>query len=91
MCVCMCVCLFVCVCVCVSACVCVYVWGVSLVAQTVKDLPRYRRPRLDPWVEKVPWMRKWHPVPGFLPGEFHGQRSLEGCSLWGHRDPDPAE
>ena len=21
----------------------------------------------------------------FLPGEFHGQRSLEGCNPWGHR------
>ena len=21
----------------------------------------------------------------FLPREYHGQRSLEGCSLWGHK------
>ena len=23
-------------------------------------------------------------TPVFLPGKFHGQRSLEGCSPWGH-------
>ena len=24
-------------------------------------------------------------TPEFLPEEFHGQRSLEGCSPWGHK------
>ena len=24
------------------------------------------------------WRREWQPIPVFLPGEFHGQRSLEG-------------
>ena len=28
-----------------------------------------RRPRVDPWVGKVPWRRKWQPTPVFLPGE----------------------
>ena len=28
----------------------------------------------------------WPPTPVFLPGEFCGQRSLEGYSLWGHKD-----
>ena len=23
-------------------------------------------------------------TPVFLPGKFHGQRSLEGCTPWGH-------
>ena len=27
----------------------------------------------------------WQPTPVFLPGEFHGQRSLAGYSLWGHK------
>ena len=31
-----------------------------------------------PWVEKIPWRRKWQPTPAFLPGESHGQRSLAG-------------
>ena len=26
--------------------------------------------------------RKWQPTPVFLPGEFHGQRSLVGCNPW---------
>ena len=40
---------------------------------------RCKRRRLDPWVGKIPWRRKWQPTPVFLPGEAHGQRSLVGC------------
>ena len=29
--------------------------------------------------------RAWQPTPGFLPGEFHGQRSLGGYSPRGRR------
>ena len=29
--------------------------------------------------------------PLFLPGTFHGQRSLEGYSPWGHKESDMAE
>ena len=28
-----------------------------------------------------PWSRKWQPDPGFLPGKFHGQRSLAEESI----------
>ena len=35
-----------------------------------------RKPRFDPWVQKIPWRREWQPTPVFLPGEFHGQRRL---------------
>ena len=31
----------------------------------------------------MPWNRKWQPTPVFLPGKFHGQRSLAGCGPWG--------
>jgi len=34
----------------------------------------------DPWVEKIPWRRKWQPNSVTLPGESHGQRSLVGYS-----------
>ena len=44
------------------------------------------RCRFHPWVRKIPWRRKWQPTPGFLSGEFHGQRSLVGYSPWRHRD-----
>ena len=49
---------------------------------TVKNL-QCRPPRFDPWVPKIPWRREWQPTPVFLPGGFHGQRSLVGCSPWG--------
>ena len=32
----------------------------------------------------LPRRRQWHPTPVLLPGESHGQRSLVGCSPWGH-------
>ena len=39
----------------------------------------------DLCVRKIPWRRAWKPTPVSLPGEFHGQRSLGGYSLWGHK------
>ena len=33
-----------------------------------------------------PWSRKWQHAPVFLPGKFHGQRSLVGYSPWGHKE-----
>ena len=36
----------------------------------------------------IPWRRKWQPTPVFLPGESHGQGSLAGYSLWGHKESD---
>ena len=57
----------------------------------VKNLLKCRRPRLDPWVEKIPWNRDWLPTPVFLPGEFYGQRSLVFHSLWSHKKSDMTE
>ena len=41
------------------------------------------------WVQslgpKTSWRRKWQPTPVLLPGKSHGQRSLVGYSLWGHK------
>jgi len=42
-----------------------------------------RRHGFNPWVGNIPWSRKWQPTPVFLPGEFHGQRSLAGYGPWG--------
>ena len=39
----------------------------------------------------IPWRRAWQPTPVFLPGEFHGQRSLAGYSPWGHKENDMTE
>ena len=52
---------------------------------------RHKRRRFGHWVGKIPWSRKWQPTPVFLPGEFHGQRSLAGCSPWGHKESDTRE
>ena len=35
--------------------------------------------------------RQWHPTPALLPGKSHGQRSLVGCSPWGHEESDTTE
>ena len=54
----------------------------SQVALVVKNLPANagdsKRQEFDPWIRKIPWSRKWQPIPIFLPGKFHGQRSLMG-------------
>ena len=47
----------------------------------VNKLPtNAERHEFDPWVEKIPWRRKWQPTPVFLLGEFHRERSLAGYS-----------
>ena len=46
---------------------------------------RYKRGGFDPWVRKIPWRKKWHPTPIFLPGVSQGKRSLVGYSLWSHK------
>ena len=53
----------------------------SITFSEVKNLPvmqGQRRCIFDPWVWKMPWRRKWQPTPIFLPGKFHGQKSLVG-------------
>ena len=51
---------------------------------------RHRRCRFDTWVGKISW-RKWQPTPVFLPGKFHGQKSLAGYSPWGCKESDTTE
>ena len=41
--------------------------------------------KVDPWVGKIPWKRKWQPTLVFLPGKSHGHRSLEGYIPWGRK------
>ena len=50
-----------------------------------------RRCGFNPWVGKIPWRREWLLTPVFLPGEFHGQRSLVGYSPWGCKEADTTE
>ena len=47
--------------------------------------------RFAPWVRKISWRREWLFTPVFLPGEFHEQRSLVGCSPWGFKESHTTE
>ena len=65
--------------------------GASLVAQIVKNLPEM----LVIWVlslgQEDPLEEGMEPTPVFLPGEFHGQRSLVSYSPWDHEESDMTE
>ena len=53
-----------------------------------------RRPKrhgFDPCIRKIPWREKWQSTPVFLARESHGQKSLVGYSLQGHKQSDMAE
>ena len=52
---------------------------------------RCKRHGFSPWVGNIPWSRKWQPAPVFLPGKFHGQRSMAGCSPQGCKESDMTE
>ena len=52
---------------------------------------RSKRHGFDPWVRKIPLRRNWQSTPVFLPGKFHGQRSLAGYGPWGHKESDTTE
>ena len=45
----------------------------------------------NPGVGKIPWSGKWQHTPVFLPGKFHGQRSLVAYSPQGHKQLDTTE
>ena len=49
------------------------------------------RCRFNPWVGKVPWRREWQSTPIFLPGEFHGQKSLVGYIPYDCKELDTTE
>ena len=52
---------------------------------------RHKRCGFDTWVRKSSWRRKCQPTLVYLPGKSHGQRSVAGCSPWGHRESDTTE
>ena len=95
-------CVFVCVCVCVCVCVSrngisgsilsflrnLQTWrlGSKESAYSAGDCLWCRRHEFDPWAWKIIWRKKWKLIPVFLPGMFHGQRSLVGYSSMGHKN-----
>ena len=44
-----------------------------------------------PGVGKIPWRREWQTGPAFLPGKFHGQKSLVGYNTWYFQELDTIE
>ena len=55
----------------------------------VKNLPAMQEARVDLWVEKIFWRRKWQPTPVvFLLGKSHEQRSLAGYRPWDPKEED---
>ena len=74
-----------------SSCECVFsnLIGVFLGGASGEESTcQCRRLGFDPWVQKIPWSRKWQPTLIFLPGKSHGQWSLAGYSPLGHREMD---
>ena len=68
-----------------------YSFGVEITkcfsgGSVVKNLPAMQETWIQFLVRKVPWRRAWHPTAVFLPEESHGQRSLAGYSLYGHKE-----
>ena len=55
-------------------------WASYVAQKSACQCKRLRRYGFDLWVGKIPWKRKWQPTPVFLPGKFHGHRSLTGYS-----------
>ena len=59
---------------------------VQMVKESACQCRRLKRRGFNPWVDKIPWRRKWQPTLVFLPGESHGQKSLAGYSPWSHKE-----
>ena len=65
--------------------------GGFFTTSATREAPAMHQSGFNPWLGKVPWRRKWLTTPVFLPGEFHGQKSLAGYSPWGRKEPDMTE
>ena len=63
----------------------------SLVAQTVKKSAGNAEGQARLLGREDPLEKGWLPTPVSLPGQSHGQRSLVGCSSWGHKELDMTE
>ena len=52
----------------------------------VKHLPTMQETWFYPWVRKIPWRRERQPIPAFLLGKSHAQRSS-----WGLKESNTTE
>ena len=55
------------------------------------NCPRWEKPVWITQIQAPTGRGQWHPTPVLLPGKSHGQRSLVGCSPWGHTESDTTE
>ena len=68
-----------------------YIVGASLVALKVKNLPAMQETWDLSLDREDPLEKGMATTPVFLPGEFHGQKSLVGYSPWGYKELDTTE
>ena len=54
----------------------------------VKEMQETGDPSLS---RNIPTVRKWQPIPVFLPGKSHGLRSLAGYTPWSRKESDRTE
>ena len=57
----------------------------------VRNPPAMQETRVQSLGQENPLEKGMAHTPVFLPGEFHGQRSLAGYSPWGRRELDTTE
>ena len=62
-----------------------------MVAQRLKHLPAMWETQVRSLGREDPLEKGMATHSVFLPGEFHGQRSLVGYSPWGHKELDTTE
>ena len=66
-------------------------WGLpSWLRKWIMHL-QWGKPGFDHWVKKISWRRAWKPTPVFLPGHFHGQRSVAGYCPRSLKESDTTE
>ena len=57
----------------------------------VKNAPAMQETQVQSLGQEDPLEKEWLTTPVFLPGEFHGQRSLAGYDPWSLKELDTIE
>ena len=69
--------------------------GSSVVEKKKIHLPMQETLEMETWISSLgqedPLEKEMATYSSILPGKFHGQRSLEGYSPWGHKESDRTE
>jgi len=61
---------------------------VLVVKEPICQCRRCKRHKFNPWIQKMPWRRACQPTTIFLPGKFHGQRTLASYNPQGGKESD---